>query len=43
MNQDLNIIWLKRDLRTQDHKSFEFCEKQNTNYIIKVDNKTSLY
>ena len=34
MNQDLNIIWLKRDLRTQDHKSFEFCEKQNTNYII---------
>lgn len=32
-NQGLNIVWLKRDLRTQDHLPFYAAEKSNAPYI----------
>ena len=30
----INIVWLKRDLRTQDHEPLFFAEKENIPYII---------
>ena len=30
----INIVWLKRDLRTQDHEPLFFAEKKNIPYII---------
>ena len=30
----VNIVWLKRDLRTQDHEPLFFAEKAKTPYII---------
>ncbi|MFT6333791.1 MAG: deoxyribodipyrimidine photo-lyase [Halioglobus sp.] len=30
----INIVWLKRDLRTQDHEPFQRAEKTNLPYII---------
>jgi len=32
--EEINIVWLKRDLRTQDHKPLHICEKQNIPYLI---------
>lgn len=32
--QKLNIVWLKRDLRTQDHAPFYHAERSNTPYIV---------
>lgn len=34
MSQKINVVWLKRDLRTQDHAPMHFAEKANTPYII---------
>lgn len=34
IKQELNIIWLKRDLRTQDHAPLQQAEKANTPYLI---------
>ncbi len=33
MKKNLNIVWLKRDLRTQDHSSFFEAEKSKEDYI----------
>ena len=30
----LNVVWLKRDLRTRDHASFYHAEKSGIDYII---------
>lgn len=30
----LNIVWLKRDLRTQDHEPLFFAEKENIPYLV---------
>jgi deoxyribodipyrimidine photo-lyase len=34
LSQKINIVWLKRDLRTQDHAPMYFAEKANTPYLI---------
>ena len=34
MKNDLNIVWLKRDLRTLDHEPLYEAEKLKDNYII---------
>ena len=34
MKQDLNVVWLKRDLRTQDHASLYVAEQLAVPYII---------
>lgn len=34
MKEAINIVWLKRDLRTQDHAAFEAAEKSNLPYLI---------
>jgi deoxyribodipyrimidine photo-lyase len=34
MKQAINIVWLKRDLRTQDHASFAAAEKESLPYLI---------
>lgn len=34
MKQDLNIVWLKRDLRTQDHDCFKEAENHHLDYLI---------
>tara|TARA_Y100001954_G_scaffold187604_1_gene200732 strand:+ start:937 stop:2403 length:1467 start_codon:yes stop_codon:yes gene_type:complete len=34
MKNDLNIVWLKRDLRTLDHEPLHEAEKLKDNYII---------
>ena len=32
--EKLNIVWLKRDLRTQDHEPLFFAEKENLPYLV---------
>ncbi|AZQ61867.1 deoxyribodipyrimidine photo-lyase [Flammeovirga pectinis] len=32
--KEINIVWLKRDLRTQDHKALHEAEKSNLPYLI---------
>jgi deoxyribodipyrimidine photo-lyase len=32
--EDINIVWLKRDLRTQDHAALEVAEKHELPYLI---------
>jgi deoxyribodipyrimidine photo-lyase len=34
MKQDLNIVWLKRDLRTQDHVPLYVAEQVGVPYLI---------
>ena len=34
MSQELNIVWLKRDLRTQDHDCLKAAENHNLEYMI---------
>lgn len=34
MKKKINIVWLKRDLRTQDHDPLFFAEKENLPYLI---------
>ena len=29
----INLVWIKRDLRTQDHASFQAAEQQNIPYL----------
>ena len=33
MKNKINIVWLKRDLRTQDHEPFFHAEKENIDYL----------
>ena len=33
MKESINIVWIKRDLRTQDHASFDAAEKNHLPYI----------
>jgi deoxyribodipyrimidine photo-lyase len=33
MNEKMNIVWIKRDLRTQDHLAFFFAEKAAEDYL----------
>ena len=30
----MNVVWLKRDLRTQDHEPLHYAEQQKDDYII---------
>ena len=34
LSNHLNIVWLKRDLRTSDHEPLFHAEKENENYIL---------
>ena len=34
MSNHLNIVWLKRDLRTSDHEPLFHAENENENYIL---------
>ena len=34
VKEEINIVWLKRDIRTQDHKPLLEAEKEQTNYLI---------
>ena len=34
MKKSLNIVWVKRDIRTQDHEPFDLAEKNNLDYLI---------
>ena len=34
LQQDLNIVWIKRDIRTQDHEPLYYAEKSKLNYLI---------
>ena len=33
MKESLNIVWVKRDIRTQDHEPFDLAEKNKLNYL----------
>ena len=33
MKESINIVWIKRDLRTRDHASFDAAEKNHLPYI----------
>ena len=33
MKKSLNIVWVKRDIRTQDHKPLDLAEKNKLNYL----------
>ena len=33
MKKSLNIVWVKRDIRTQDHEPFDLAEKNNLDYF----------
>ena len=33
MKKNINIVWIKRDIRTQDHASFEAAEKSDLPYL----------
>ena len=33
MSKEVNIVWLKRDIRTQDHAPFFAADKENIPYI----------
>ena len=34
MKEKINIVWLKRDLRTQDHQPLQFADDANIPFII---------
>ena len=34
MNNKINVVWIKRDLRTIDHEALETAEKNNLPYLI---------
>ena len=34
MKEKINIVWLKRDLRTQDHEPLQFADDANIPFII---------
>ncbi len=34
VKEAINIVWLKRDLRTQDHSPLFYAEKSSSNYLI---------
>ena len=33
MKKNINIVWIKRDIRTQDHAPFEAAEKSDLPYL----------
>ncbi len=34
MKPNINIVWLKRDLRTQDHAALKAAEEEGNDYLI---------